>query len=131
MIVTATNAGQPVLEDRWVAPGTHINAMGSNQAQRRELPPELVRRAGLIVADSVEQARMEAGDLLLAFSEADWGRVAELQDVVSGRVARSGPDQITLFKSIGLAVEDVIAAGTVYERAVAAGAGAKLPSGSL
>lgn len=130
VIVTATNAGQPVLEDQWVAPGTHINAMGSNQAQRRELPAELVLRAGLIVADSVEQARMEAGDLLLAFSEADWGRVTELRDVVSGRVGRTGRDEITLFKSIGLAVEDVIAAGAVYERAVAAGAGANLPCGT-
>ena len=130
VIVTATNAGQPVLEDAWVKPGTHINAMGSNQAQRRELPSDLVLRAGLIVADSIEQSRMEAGDLLLAFSEADWARVVELKDVVTGRIARTGPDQITLFKSIGLAVEDVIAAGTVYERAVAAGAGANLPSGT-
>jgi ornithine cyclodeaminase/alanine dehydrogenase-like protein (mu-crystallin family) len=127
VIVTATNAAEPVLEDAWVAPGTHINAMGSNQARRREVPSELVRRAALIVADSVEQSRMESGDLLLALSETDWGRVVELQDVVAGRTARSGPDEITLFKSNGLAVEDVIAAGDVYDRALAAGAGTNLP----
>jgi ornithine cyclodeaminase/alanine dehydrogenase-like protein (mu-crystallin family) len=127
VIVTATNAAEPVLEDYWVAPGTHVNAMGSNQARRRELPPELVERAGLIVADNVEQSRMESGDLLLALTEAGWQRVVELKDVVAGRAARSKPDEITLFKSNGLAVEDVIAAGAVYERAVAAGAGVELP----
>jgi ornithine cyclodeaminase/alanine dehydrogenase-like protein (mu-crystallin family) len=127
VIVTATNAGEPVLEDSWVAAGAHINAMGSNQARRRELPTELVRRAGLIAADSLEQSRMESGDLLLALSETEWQRVVELQEVVAGRAARNGAGEITLFKSNGLAVEDVIAAGAVYERAVAAGAGVDLP----
>jgi ornithine cyclodeaminase/alanine dehydrogenase-like protein (mu-crystallin family) len=127
VIVTATNAAEPVLEDDWVAPGAHINAMGSNQARRRELPAELVRRSGLIAADSVEQSRMESGDLLEALSETDWRRVVELQQVVAGHAGRSSPGEITLFKSNGLAVEDVIAAGAVYERAVAAGAGIDLP----
>jgi ornithine cyclodeaminase/alanine dehydrogenase-like protein (mu-crystallin family) len=92
------------------------------------LPPELVLRADLIATDSIEQSRMESGDLLLALQDADWGRVVELQEVVAGRAARHSPDAITLFKSNGLAVEDVIAAGTVYERAVAAGAGVKFES---
>jgi ornithine cyclodeaminase/alanine dehydrogenase-like protein (mu-crystallin family) len=128
VVVTATNAAEPVLEDRWVAPGAHINATGSNMARRRELPSELVLRAGLIAADSIEQSRMESGDLLLSLADSDWARVVELQDVVAGRAARSGREAITLFKSNGLAVEDVIAAGTVYERAVAAGAGANFGS---
>ena len=127
VIVTATNAAEPVLEDAWVAPGAHINAMGSNQARRRELPAELVLRAGLIAVDSLEQGRMESGDLLLALSEADWARVVALQSVVAGRAARSRSNEITLFKSNGLAVEDVIAAGLVYERALTAGAGSNLP----
>ena len=98
--------------------------MGSNQARRRELPADLVRRADLIVADSIEQSRMESGDLLLAFSsESDWERVVELKDVTAGRFARKRPTDITLFKSNGLAVEDVIAAGWVYERAAAIGRG--------
>jgi alanine dehydrogenase len=116
ILVTATNSAEPILEAEWVSPGTHINAMGSNQARRRELPVELVRAAGPIVVDNLEQSRMESGDLLLAFQEEDWQRVVELQEVVAGRTGRQSPAQITIFKSIGLAVEDVIAAGLVYER---------------
>ncbi len=123
VLVTATNSGEPVIEAEWVRPGTHINAMGSNQARRRELPAELVRKADLIVADSVEQSRMEAGDLLLALGEADWARVAELKDASAGRVGRTSPAEITIFKSNGLAVEDVAAAAWVFERAREAGAG--------
>lgn len=114
IIVTATNSREPVLEAGWVAPGVHINAMGSNQSKRRELPAELVRRAELIVADSVEQARIESGDLLMALDEAGWQRVHELKDVT----ARPEPaGAITIFKSNGLAVEDVAAAAHVYESA--------------
>jgi alanine dehydrogenase len=115
VVVTATSSGEPVLQHEWVARGTHVNAVGSNQAKRRELPSDLVRGADLIVTDSVEQSRMESGDLLLA--DVDWSRVAELQDAASGRLGRNRPEDITLFKSNGLAVEDVIAAGWVYERA--------------
>jgi alanine dehydrogenase len=118
IVVTATNAAEPVIESAWVAPGTHINAMGSNQARRRELPADLVARASLIAVDSIEQSRMESGDLLLAFEEQDWQRVADLQSVVAGKCGRQNPDEITLFKSNGLAVEDVIAAGWVYEHCV-------------
>jgi alanine dehydrogenase len=122
IVVTATFAKEPVLAAEWIAPGTHVNAVGSNQATRREIPAELVRSADAIAVDSIEQARMESGDLLMAFQEADWQRAVELRDVVSGRVqARTNANQITLFKSNGLAVEDVIAAGFVYERALAAG----------
>jgi ornithine cyclodeaminase/alanine dehydrogenase-like protein (mu-crystallin family) len=130
IVVTATNAKEPVLSSEWIEPGTHINVMGSNQANRREIPAELVHRADSIVVDSIEQARMESGDLVMALSEQDWSspRVVELKDVVAGRVqARTAPNQITLFKSIGLAVEDVIAAGFVYERAQAQGLGSPVP----
>jgi len=128
IVVTATYAKEPVLSAEWVQPGAHINAMGSNQATRREIPAELVRRADSIAVDSIEQARMEAGDLLMAWDDAEqeWSspRLVELKDVVTGRVrARTGPKQLTLFKSLGLAVEDVIAAAFVYERARAAGIG--------
>jgi alanine dehydrogenase len=100
----------------WISAGTHINAMGSNQARRRELPSALIARAGLIVVDSLEQSRMESGDLLLAFQEEDdWRRVIELQEVVAGRAGRQSAEQVTIFKSNGLAAEDVIAAGFVYE----------------
>ncbi len=130
IIVTATNAKEPVLSSDWVEPDAHINAVGSNQANRREIPSGLVERADLIAVDSIEQARMESGDLLMAFTEQDWSspRVVELKDVVTGRVqARTNPKQLTLFKSNGLAVEDVIAAAFVYERARAAGIGSEVP----
>ncbi len=112
IVATATSAKEPVLEAEWIAAGTHINAMGSNQASRRELPPELIARADLIVVDSVEQAKIEAGDLLLA--PVDWAdaRIVELAKL-DGRPAGS---PVTIFKSIGLGVEDVAAAAFVYEQ---------------
>ena len=126
IVVTATNSKDPVLEADWVSPGAHVNVMGSNQAARREIPPELIERAARIVVDSIEQSKMEAGDLLLAWTASQWDdpRLVELKDVVAGKArGRENPDQITLFKSIGLALEDVAAAGYVYERALEAGIG--------
>ena len=112
IVVTATNSQEPVVEDAWIAPGTHINAMGSNVANRRELPAELVRRADVVAVDSLEQARIEAGDLLLADS---WANVVELQSVPKHYDAK----RLTIFKSLGLGVEDVAAGAFVYERALA------------
>jgi alanine dehydrogenase len=129
IVVTATFAKDPVLEAEWVAPGAHINAMGSNQAGRREIPADLVRRADRIAVDSLEQARIESGDLLLAFQDEDWNspKLVELKDIVAGKAAaRAHPVDITLFKSNGLALEDVIAAGDIYERAVETGRGTAL-----
>jgi len=105
-----------VIEDAWIRPGTHISAIGSNNPQRRELPAELIARAGLIVVDSVEQARIEAGDLLLAWSEQDWHtpKLVELKDAAG---AHRTPDAITVFKSNGLGIEDVAAGAFVYEKA--------------
>src|ERR1700691_1772888 len=80
IVVTATNPKEPVIESQWVAAGAHVNAMGSNQATRRELPAALIRRADWIIVDSKEQARMESGDLLLSFGDEDWAspRLVEL-----------------------------------------------------
>ncbi len=77
------------------------------------MPAELVERADLIAVDSIEQARIEAGDLLMALSPVEWDRVKELQDVAE----RPSADSITLFKSNGLGVEDVAAAAYVFESA--------------
>jgi alanine dehydrogenase len=112
IVVTATNSKDPVIEDAWIQAGTMINAMGSNIATRRELPSELVRRANLIAVDSLEQAHIEAGDLLLADC---WSNVVELQDVQE----QYDPAKITIFKSLGLGVEDVAAGAFLYERALA------------
>lgn len=112
IVATATSAKDPVLASEWVAEGAHINAMGSNQAHRRELPSDLVARAALIAVDSIEQAKIEAGDLLLA--PVDWAdpRIVELANLD----ARPGGRPVTIFKSIGLGVEDVAAAAFVYEQ---------------
>jgi ornithine cyclodeaminase/alanine dehydrogenase-like protein (mu-crystallin family) len=83
------------------------------------LPGELLARASAIVADSIEQARMEAGDLLLGLDEAGWGRVEELRD---GRV-RQNAEEITVFKSVGLGLEDVAVAAWVYESLCGSGGG--------
>jgi ornithine cyclodeaminase/alanine dehydrogenase-like protein (mu-crystallin family) len=112
IVVTATNAKDPVLESGWIAPGTLINAMGSNAANRRELPDELVCRADVIAVDSLEQAKIEAGDLILAGC---WSNVVELQALQR----HWDPNRISIFKSLGIGVEDVAAGAFVYERALA------------
>jgi alanine dehydrogenase len=120
IVITATNSREPVLDDAWIAPGVHLNAMGSNQPQRRELPGELILRADLIAVDSLDQARIESGDLLLALDPDRWGRnIVELKDVI----ARPSANAITIFKSNGIAAEDVASAGYVYEKALADGLG--------
>lgn len=112
IVVTATNSAEPVIEDAWIAPGTMVNAMGSNVASRRELPGKLVRRAALVAVDSLEQAKIEAGDLIVPDQ---WSNVVELQNVERN----FDLSQITIFKSLGIAVEDVAAGAFVYEKAFA------------
>jgi len=112
IVVTATNAKDPVLESSWISDGTLVNAMGSNVANRRELPADLVKRAALVAVDSLEQAKIEAGDLILADS---WANVVELQNIEP----HHDPNHVTIFKSIGLGVEDVAAGAYIYERALA------------
>jgi ornithine cyclodeaminase/alanine dehydrogenase-like protein (mu-crystallin family) len=128
IVVTATYSKDPVLEAEWIADGAHVNAVGSNHPERRELPPEAIARASLIAVDSLEQARIESGDLLLAWPQEEWNssRLVELQDVVAGRAARPSPSAVTLFKSNGLGVEDIAAGALVYERARAKGVGEDL-----
>ncbi len=125
ILITITSAHEPVLRGAWVRPGMHINAAGSNMLIRRELDEEAVTRADLIVIDDRDQGKIEAGDFLepLERGQLQWGRVHELKDVVAGRVRRLDPDQITLFKSMGIALEDVAVAALVYERARAQGIG--------
>ena len=119
VIVTATNSKEPVIEDGWIAPGAHVNAIGSNNPKRRELPLALVERAGLIAVDSIEQARLEAGDLILALGEAGWKspKLVELAELAAGRRIWKRDGAPTIFKSNGLGVEDVAAAGLVYASA--------------
>src|SRR5207244_3688863 len=130
IIVTATSSAQPVLEGAWLRPGAHLNAVGSNRAERRELDDAAVRRAETIVVDSLEQARLEAGDLLAVDGGTPLGRAVELKEIIAGRhPGRSGDSGITLFKSLGIGLEDLAAAALVYDRAIETGAGTPLPSG--
>ena len=112
IVVTATFAKDPVLEAAWIQPGAHINAIGSNQAAKRELPREVLDRCSVIAVDSIEQSKIESGDLIL--NGLDWTdpRLVEMKDVT----ARPAGDRLTLFKSNGLGLEDIAAAGWVYEQ---------------
>jgi alanine dehydrogenase len=114
VIVTATWAKDPVIESSWIGSGAQVNAMGSNQAQRRELPSDLIARADLIACDSIEVAKIESGDLLLA--PVDWNdpRIVDLAQIEQ----RPPGDPITIFKSNGLGVEDVAVAGYIYEKLI-------------
>jgi alanine dehydrogenase len=129
IVITATNAKDPVLETAWIKPGAFVAAIGSNQGNRRELPAGLLAAAGLVAVDSIEQARIEAGDLILAGASGAGGsgadgfsRVVELKDVDAGW----DPQRISIFESLGLGLEDVAAAAYVYEQAVARNAGRPL-----
>ena len=126
IVVVCTNAKQPALLGAWLAPGAHVNAVGANFPQKRELDDAAVSRADRIVVDSLEQSRDEAGDLIAPFENRPerWREVRELSQVVAGEFpGRASDREITLFKSNGVALEDVAAAVRVYERARAEGVG--------
>ena len=111
VIVVATSARLPVLQGAWLSPGAHVNAVGAVRPDWRELDDEALRRARLYV-DSREAAMREAGDVIAAGEP-----FAELGEVVSGtRPGRQTAEEVTLFKSVGVAVEDVVTAELVYRR---------------
>jgi ornithine cyclodeaminase/alanine dehydrogenase-like protein (mu-crystallin family) len=117
IVVTATFAKDPVFHASWLREGAHVNLIGSNNPQRREGPKELIDMAAVIAVDSIEQARIESGDLLLAWNDEDWRtpRLRELSELLGGGYTRGTP-RATVFKSNGLGVQDVAVAGFVYER---------------
>lgn len=123
IVITATTAKDPLFPAELIRPGTHINAVGSNSPSRRELPPELIHRAGQIVVDAVDQARSEAGDLILSLAAEEWNRVLPL----AGEPQRESAEAITIFKSVGIGLEDVAAGAWVYEQALAQGKVHPLP----
>lgn len=117
IVITATNSPDPVFPGDWLKAGCHINAIGSNWANRREIDLTTLQRSDLIVTDSLEQARNEAGDLIIPANEEqfDWNRVSDLADVIAGHgPQRKSPDEITLYKGVGIALEDVATAAHVY-----------------
>ena len=117
IVVSATTSSRPVVQGAWLAPGMHINAIGANFPQKRELDDEAVRRAAILAVDSVEQSKMEAGDLIQSFAgdDARWSGVRELAEIVAGKtLGRTSSQEITLFKSNGIAIWDVAVAARVY-----------------
>lgn len=129
VVITATRAREPVLFGEWLKPGAHVNAIGANMHNRREVDDGLLRRAALIAVDSLEQAKMESGDLIQGFADDPkrWDNIAELHEIIAGsRPGRSSPQDVTVFKSAGIALWDVAAAGAIYRRAVEVGRGKEI-----
>jgi ornithine cyclodeaminase/alanine dehydrogenase-like protein (mu-crystallin family) len=126
IIITATTSREPFLNGHWIAEGTHLNVIGSNFLGKAEIDATAVRRCEVIVVDSKDQARLEAGDFVQALEEGSihWVDVHELGQVIVGRYAgRAHPQDVTLFKSLGIAIEDVAVAARVYAKAMAEGMG--------
>lgn len=120
ILITATTASDPVLSGEWLRPGCHINAIGSNWSTKREIDLATLQRSYLIVTDSLEQARAEAGDFIIPANDGlfDWAHVYELCDMMAGQgLRRDAPSDITLYKGLGIALEDIATAAHVYNLA--------------
>ena len=123
IVVTATNSSTPVVMSEWLSPGTHVNAMGANAASRRELDAQIVLRAAALVTDDIAQAKTEAAEFIdLARTGAlDWNDLIPLHRIVGVPGFRRDHAAITLFKSLGVGLEDLAIASLLYDRAVASG----------
>jgi alanine dehydrogenase len=120
IVVTATTSRDPVLRGEWLTSGALVCAIGANRPQARELDNVVLEQARFVCCDSIEQARLESGDLIEPVDQGilDWLEVHELQEVVAGETqGRQSPDDIVLFKSNGLAAWDVAAGALALERA--------------
>jgi ornithine cyclodeaminase len=130
LVGTVTTAAQPLFEAEWLMPGTHINAAGSNALIRQELSEATFKRASLIAVDAVPTALAEAGDLLplLEKGRLHSRQLVELGDIVIGKQqGRTSADQITVFESQGMAIQDLAVALRVLKAAREAGLGVELP----
>lgn len=129
IVVLVTSSPTPVVEAAWVAPGAHVISVGACRPEQREMAPALVA-GGRLVVDSRAAALVESGDVVLGIAEGRFGAAhiaGELGDVVRGALpGRTSAGEITIFKSLGMAVEDVAAADLVYRRALESGAGTQL-----
>jgi alanine dehydrogenase len=120
VICTATTATSPVFDDADIRPGTHINAIGAYTPEMQELPPDTVLRAKVVI-DDYEASMAEAGDLLIPIKQGLMTAehiYAELGDIITGqKVGRTSPEELTVFKSVGVAVQDVAVSAAVLEAA--------------
>jgi ornithine cyclodeaminase/alanine dehydrogenase-like protein (mu-crystallin family) len=122
IICTCTSSGEPLFDGQWLTPGTHLNLIGAFQPTTREVDDETVVRARVVV-DIYDGALAEAGDLLIPLGKGLIRRdhvIADLHEIASGkRQARTSAEDITLFKSVGCALEDLVTAKLIYDRATA------------
>lgn len=126
VIITITGSSEPVFDGAWLREGTHVNAAGVSFPNKRELDSETLRRAARVVADSAESARIDGGDLFL--NDFEWDRMEELGPIIAGRLpGRRTEEEITVFESHGLALEDLVCAVKVLARARESGIGTELP----
>jgi ornithine cyclodeaminase len=129
LIVLATSSDQPVMRSEWVADGAHVVSVGACRPDQREMDPALVARSRVVV-DSLAAAVVESGDIVCGMAEGHFGRdhlAGELGAVVAGAVkGRTRLDEVTIFKSLGLAVEDVAAGALAARRAETRGLGLEL-----
>jgi ornithine cyclodeaminase/alanine dehydrogenase-like protein (mu-crystallin family) len=122
IVIAATNAATPVVMKSWLKPGAHVNGMGANAANRRELDPDLVRAAALLVTDDIPQAKLEAAEFidLAKAGKLDWNAVRPLHEIVTAPFRREA-SALTVFKSLGVGLEDVAVASVIYDRAMKSG----------
>ena len=133
IVVTITTSATPVFSGEWLASGTHVNAAGSNSILRQEIDEATVRKANPVVVDSRPTALKESGDLLPALEKGRLhaGALAELGEVIAGiRPGRTSPEQVTLFESQGMAIQDLIIAADLARVAKETGRGSTLDIGA-
>jgi alanine dehydrogenase len=129
IVITITSGREPVLKGEWLAKGAHVNAAGSNFLTKAEIDVETVRRSAMIAVDSLETAKVEGGDLLPSVERGviNWESLIELGRIVAGQCkGRTADDDITLFKSHGIALEDIATALRVYNLAKERGIGERI-----
>lgn len=130
ILITATSSHTPLFNGEWLRPGCHINAIGTHLPGAREVDSRTIQRA-TVVTDQTSACLAEAGDLVIPLSAGEITEShihAEIGEIVAGhRPGRTSPQEITFFKSVGLAVQDVAVARLVVERAMATGVGIALP----
>ena len=129
IVATITNSQEPVLLGEWLRPGTHINAAGNNSWLKREIDTRAVTSSDIIAVDDVEQAKIECGELMRAaeVGRFSWDLAVPIHDIVGGRISgRDNDDQIALFESQGLALEDIAACERIVALARERGVGLPL-----
>jgi ornithine cyclodeaminase/alanine dehydrogenase len=129
IIVAATTSKTPVFDGDWLNPGMHINGVGSHSLDARELDSKTIRRSRVVV-DLRSAALAEAGDIVIPINNGEITAerlYAELGEIITGKPGREDPDEITIFKSVGLAIQDVSTATKVYQLAREKGIGQEIP----